>query len=52
VPIGIATFSQGQITNVGRQLMAAAIATVPMLVVFLLCQKSFVRGITLGGVKG
>ena len=27
VPIGIATFSQGQISNVGRQLMAAAIAS-------------------------
>ena len=52
VPIGIATFSQGQISNVGRQLMAAAIATLPMLIVFLLCQKAFVRGITLGGVKG
>lgn len=52
VPIGIATFSQGQITNVGRQLMAAAIATLPMLAVFLTFQKTFVRGITLGGVKG
>ena len=52
VPIGVATFSQGQVSNTGRQLMAAAVATLPMLALFLLCQKAFVRGITLGGVKG
>lgn len=52
VPIGVATFSQGQISNTGRQLMAAAVATLPMLALFLACQKAFVRGITLGGVKG
>jgi multiple sugar transport system permease protein len=52
VPIGIALFSQGQITNVGNQLMAASIATMPMLIIFLCFQKFFVKGITMGGVKG
>ena len=52
VPIGIALFAQGQMTNTGYQLMAAAAATVPMLIVFLSCQKFFVKGITMGGVKG
>ncbi len=51
-PIGIALFSQGQITNTGYQLMAAMIATLPMLLIFLSCQKFFVKGITIGGVKG
>ena len=51
-PIGIALFSQGQITNTGYQLMAAMIATLPMLIIFLSCQKFFVKGITIGGVKG
>lgn len=52
VPIGIALFSQGQITNTGYQLMAAMIATLPMLLIFLACQKFFIKGITIGGVKG
>ena len=51
-PIGIALFSQGQITNTGYQLMAAMIATLPMLLIFLACQKFFIKGITIGGVKG
>ena len=51
-PIGIALFSQGQITNTGFQLMSAMIATLPMLIIFLSCQKFFVKGITIGGVKG
>ena len=51
-PIGIALFSQGQITNTGYQLMAAMIATAPMAVLFLAGQKFFVKGITVGGVKG
>lgn len=52
IPIGIALFSQGQITNTGYQLMAAMIATLPMLLIFLACQKFFIKGITIGGVKG
>lgn len=52
VPIGIALFSQGQITNTAYQLMAAMIATLPMLLIFLACQKFFIKGITIGGVKG
>ncbi len=51
-PIGIALFSQGQVTNTGYQMMAALIATLPMLIIFLSCQKFFIKGITVGGVKG
>lgn len=52
VPIGIAMFAQKSIANVGYQFMAAALCTVPLLIVFICCQKFFVKGITMGGVKG
>lgn len=52
VPIGIASFVEELSSNTGYQLMGALIATVPMLAVFLSCQKFFIKGITLGGVKG
>ena len=52
VPIGIAMFAQQHITNIGRQLMAATISTIPLIILFVACQRFFVRGITLGSVKG
>lgn len=51
-PIGIALFSQGQITNTGYQLMAAMIATPSHADYLFKRQKFFVKGITIGGVKG
>ena len=52
IPIGIAMFAQKATANTGYQLMAAALATVPVLILFISCQRFFVKGITLGGVKG
>ena len=52
VPIGIAMFAQQHVSRIGYQLMAASIATVPLLILFILCQKFFIKGITMGGVKG
>ena len=52
VPIGVAMFAQAMVTNLGYRMAGAFIATIPILVVFLLLQRFFVRGITIGGVKG
>ena len=52
VPIGIAMFAQKSINNTGYQLMAALLSTGPLLVLFIACQKFFVKGITMGGLKG
>jgi len=52
VPIGIAMFAQKSHANLGYQLMAAALATMPLLVLFMFCQRFFIKGITMGGVKG
>lgn len=46
-PIGIALFSQGQITNTGYQLMAAMIATLPMLLIFLACRSFLLKELQL-----
>jgi len=52
VPIGVAMFAQSMVQNMGYQMAGAFIATIPILAVFLLLQRFFVRGITIGGVKG
>ncbi len=52
IQLGIALFVEE--FNVAWHLMMAAIvvATLPMLIVFLLAQKQFIEGITLSGLKG
>ena len=52
ITIGISTLSQISQSNTGRKMMAALIATVPILIIFLSFQKVFIKGITMGGVKG
>ncbi|REK68496.1 MAG: carbohydrate ABC transporter permease [Cohnella sp.] len=49
---GIAVMTQGSYVNSPNKLMAlSTIATIPVLVVFLLAQKAIVRGITQSGIK-
>jgi len=54
ITIGIAFFAQRQLSagNMGRQLTAALLATIPILIIFLSVQKMFIKGITMGGIKG
>ena len=52
VPVGISMFAQQFTQNFGFQLVAAFFATIPVLIIFLLCQKFFIKGITMGGIKG
>ena len=39
-------------TNYGRSFAAATVITIPMMLVFLFARRSFIRGITMTGVKG
>ena len=44
--------AEKEYSMIGYQLTGATIATVPMLIIFIFFQKYFVRGITVGAVKG
>jgi multiple sugar transport system permease protein/putative chitobiose transport system permease protein len=53
VQIAIAqSVAPGQLPNWGETFAGAAIATVPLVVLFLFLQRFFVRGIAMTGVKG
>lgn len=51
LPVGLAMFSQRWWINYGLVMAGATVTVVPVLLVFLLMQKHFVRGITLTGLK-
>lgn len=50
--VGLAYFSQGNTTFWGPYMGAATIATIPILIVFLVAQKKFIQGIAMSGIKG
>lgn len=52
LPIAIALFQGQHVTSWGLVFAASTIAVVPVVVVFLLFQRSFVSGLTTGAVKG
>lgn len=52
IPVGLMTFRDGLMTEWGVVLAGMVIACLPIIVLFLLMQKSFVRGMTAGAVKG
>lgn len=49
---GLATLQQQYTTDYGLLMAGAALSAVPMIVVFFSFQKFFIKGLTLGGVKG
>jgi multiple sugar transport system permease protein len=52
LPVGLASFS-GEFQREWEMVMAgASVATLPMLLVFILLQKYIVRGVMLAGLKG
>jgi multiple sugar transport system permease protein len=51
LPVGITLFSSRYNTEYGKMMAGTTIATVPVLIAFLLAQRFFVRGITLSGLK-
>lgn len=52
LPLGIAALQQEFLTNYGMLMAGAAIASVPMIAVFVFFQRYFTQGITMGAVKG
>jgi len=52
VELGIANFNTMYATDWPHQMAAAVVVMLPIVVVFILAQKHFVRGITMTGMKG
>lgn len=52
LPVGLKTLQDQNLVNYALLMSGAAVAAIPMIVVFLAFQQYFVKGLTLGGVKG
>ncbi len=52
IPLGIATLQAETSIDLGLLMAGAALASVPIIIVFLIFQKYFTQGITMGAVKG
>lgn len=53
LPIGLSTFAQkATSTNKSYQMAISCISTLPLIALFLACQRFFIKGITTGAVKG
>lgn len=50
--VGMKLFSAGQATDYGAQMAGATLVVLPVIVLFFMCQKYFVEGLTAGAVKG
>jgi multiple sugar transport system permease protein len=51
LPISLALFVGEYVTIVHLQMAAAVIATIPLIILFIFAQKSFIRGVALSGLK-
>ena len=52
ISLGIATMQGENATDFGLLMAGSALASVPIIIVFLIFQKYFTKGITMGAVKG
>ena len=52
ISLGIATLQAETSVDMGMLMAGAALAAIPIIVVFLIFQKYFTQGITMGAVKG
>ena len=52
MPLGIASLQAETSVDMGLLMAGAALASVPIIIVFLIFQKYFTQGITMGAVKG
>jgi ABC-type sugar transport system, permease component len=50
--VGMQLFTVGSRQNYGAQMAAAALILLPIITVFLFCQRFFIQGIATSGVKG
>lgn len=52
LPLGVALMQQEFTTNYGAIMAGAALASLPMIIIFIAFQNYFTQGITMGAVKG
>ena len=52
LPVALATLTRERVQDTEFMMAGAVVTTLPVLVVFLVLQRHYVRGIALGGVKG
>jgi len=56
LPVGLSVLASpadtGQVVPIGEIMAGAAIAAIPMIIVFLFFQRYFLKGITVGAIKG
>ena len=52
ISLGVATLQSENSTDFGLIMAGAALGSIPIIIIFLMFQKFFTRGITLGAVKG
>ena len=52
ISLGIAALQSSDSTDYGLIMAGAALASVPIIIIFLMFQKYFTQGITMGAVKG
>ena len=52
LPVGLASLNDNFFTDYGLTMAGAALAAVPMIVLFIALQRFFLKGLTIGAVKG
>lgn len=52
LPVGVALLARRNTINWGNTMAGTTLATLPMIVVFLVLQRRFIEGLTAGAVKG
>lgn len=52
IPIFIKSLGNAYRTDYGAQLTGLAVATIPLLLIFIFGSRSFIQGLTAGAVKG
>jgi multiple sugar transport system permease protein len=52
LPVGLALFQGEHVMEHGPMFAGAVLSIVPILVIFLAAQKTFIKGIALSGIKG
>lgn len=52
LPLGMVSFATMENNNYPQMFAALSMATIPMIIVYLVCQRAFQKGITAGAVKG
>jgi multiple sugar transport system permease protein len=52
LPVGVALLARRNTINWGDTMAGTVLASLPMIVIFILLQRRFIEGLTAGAVKG